>query len=341
MKLVSLAGVASAALAITVQLPAPASAADLGGYRGSTKDGYVTPMPVITQGSAGPCYFRGDVGYSWSNTPNIKWPVNSQNTTNDFNNHADGTAKVPDPVTGGDPAPWDFSSVHTSTFITDSVSNASMENTWMAEAGVGCGWGGSRGVRIEAVLGYHGDRKIQGEPGFFTNTTNNIDFIPGPAAPPQVVHPDVNVNNGGGVDPLHTTLKTYTAMLNGYKDFGNFGGFVPYVGAGIGVAYHRLGDISFTGNPHLTNRIHGDNDVSLAWALMAGVGYQISDRAIIDVGYRYLDTGSITSQRSDTGGFVNPAVKFDDLTAHEVKVGLRYYFGGGNECCEAVHQPLK
>jgi len=108
---------------------------------------------------------------------------------------------------------------------------------------------------------------------------------------------------------------------------------VPYVGAGIGVAYHELGGIYFTGNPNLTNTIAGNNDLSFAWALMAGIGYQISDRAILDIGYRYIDLGSITSQRSDTGFNVNPAVKFDDISAHEIKVGLRYHFGSSN-CCE-------
>ena len=297
MKLVSLAGVASAALAIAVQAPMPASAADLGGYRGSVKDGYVGPMPVVQQGSSGPCYFRSDVGYSWSNTPSINWPVsNLDNTT------------IPP----------------TTTFVTDKVTNATMGNTWLAEAGVGCGWGGSRGVRVEAVLGYHGNRSITGEPGNFTVTN------PGPVVTPA-----------GGNDPLHTSVTSYTMMLNGYKDLGNIGGFVPYVGAGIGVAYHRMSDVYFTGNPYLVNSIHGNNDLSFAWSLMAGVGYQISDRAIIDVGYRYIDMGRIESQRSDSGGFVNPAVRLDDLTAHEFKVGLRYYFGANNDCCAVGHAPLK
>ena len=320
MKLVYLAGVTSAALAFAVQVSAPATAADLGGYHGSMKDGYAGPMPVIQQGSAGPCYFRGDVGYSWSNDPTITWPVNNQNTTIDYTNL--------DPY--GNPT-----TTHSSTFVTDKVSNASMENTWLAEGGIGCGWGGSRGVRVEAVLGYHGNRAIQGEPGNFQNTTTIIQPAPSPQPPP--------VNYGGPVDPLHTSLTTYTAMLNAYKDLGNYGGFVPYVGAGIGLAYNRLGDVYFTGNPNLTNSIHGNNDIAFAWSLMAGVGYQISDRAIIDVGYRYIDLGKIESQRSDTGGFVNPAVHFDDLTAHEIKVGLRYYFGGGNDCCAAMaeHVPLK
>jgi len=298
MKLVSLAGVASAALALAVSAPVPVSAADLGGYGGSMKDGYAAPLPVIQQGSAGPCYFRSDIGYSVSNTPNITWPVNSiDNTTT--------------------PA--------TTTFVTDKVSSATMANTWLAEAGVGCGWGGSRGIRVEAVLGYHGNRSITGEPGNFTVTN------PGPV-----------VSNYGGTDPLQTSVTTYTGMLNAYKDFGNFRGFVPYVGAGIGLAYNRMSDVSFTGNPNLTNVIHGNNDLSLAWALMAGVGYQISDRAIIDFGYRYIDMGRIESQRSDSGGFVDPAVKLNDLTAHEFKVGLRYYFGGETGCCATGgYAPMK
>ena len=297
MKLVSLTGVASAALALAVQAPLPASAADLGGYGGSVKDGYAAPMPVIQQGSAGPCYFRTDIGYSWSNSPNVKWPVSSINNTTT-------------------PA--------TTTFVTDQVSGATMANTWLAEGGVGCGWGGSRGVRVEAVLGYHGNRSITGEPGNFTVTN------PGPVT-----------WNGGGNDPLHTSLTTYTAMLNFYKDFGNIRGFVPYVGAGIGVAYNRMGDISFTGNPNLTNVIHGNNDLSLAWSLMAGVGYQISDRTILDFGYRYINFGGIDSQRSDSGGFVDPAVKLSDLSAHEFKVGLRYYFGGDSGCCNTGYVPMK
>lgn len=291
MKLVSLAGVASAALILAVNVPVSAQAADLGGARGSMKD--YGPMPVIQQGASGPCYFRADVGYSWSNDPTIKWPVNND----------------------------DFNAFWGTTYANgDSVANATRENGMLAEAGVGCGWGGSRGVRVEAMFGYRGERKIDGEPVFYAG-------VPGNPIPPTTE------------DPLHTSIRTTTFMLNAYKDLGNFGGFTPYLGAGIGAAYHKLDDVYFTQNPNLTNRIHGDNDLAFAWSLMAGVGYQISDRATLDVGYRYIDMGKISSQRSDTGGGVNPAVHFDDLTAHEVKVGLRYNFGS-SDCC-AVHQPMK
>jgi opacity protein-like surface antigen len=131
-------------------------------------------------------------------------------------------------------------------------------------------------------------------------------------------------------------------MVNVYKDLGHWGGIVPYVGAGVGAAYHKLDDIYFTGNPFLTNRIKGSSDLSFAWALMAGFGYQVSDRAIVDIGYRYIDMGKAESERVDSAGYANPRVKFDDITAHEVKIGLRYHFG--SDCCAAastILPPLK
>ncbi len=284
-------GLALGALAAVAAISAPALAADLGGYRGgSLKDGgYGGPMPSAVSN----CYFRADAGYSWSRDPKMKFPV-------------DNTA---------------FNLANATSFASGSdVSGESMENTWLAEGGFGCG-SGSNGVRAELMLGYHGERKIDGEPLYYA----------GPAAGPAYA---VNV------DPAHTSVKTYTAMANFYKDFGRFGNVTPYVGAGVGIAYNQMGETYFTGNPNLTNRIAGDNDIALAWALMAGIGYQISDRAILDVGYRYLDMGKISSQRHDNAGFINPRVTVDDLAAHEFKVGLRYHLGG--DCCaQPAYAPMK
>jgi hypothetical protein len=47
--------------------------------------------------------------------------------------------------------------------------------------------------------------------------------------------------------------------------------------------------------------------------------------------------GSVTSGRVDNAGFVNPAVQIDDIAAHEIKVGLRYHFGGS----DAGYAPFK
>jgi opacity protein-like surface antigen len=303
MKTLSKAGVASSVLALALTVTTTDSfAADLGG---SIKDPYVA-APAYMASAAGPCYFRGDVGYSVSQDPTVRWPVNNTVWTDDGS--GDGV------VTAGE-----LSSV----FVTDTVTNVSLENTWLAEGGLGCG-SGSRGFRSEIMLGYRGDRKLDGEPGIYD---------PGPAiGDPDPAGPGVPLD-----DPLHTSIQSYTLMLNVYHDFGNFNRFVPYVGAGIGMAVHDVDEVYFTENPALTNRIEGNRDVSFAWSVMAGVGYQISDRAILDVGYRYIDMGSVKSGRVDTAGFVNPAVDIDDIAAHEIKVGLRYHFGGS----DAGYAPFK
>lgn len=316
MNIVLKAGIASAALSIAAGAAVPATAADLGYGRGSVKDGYVAPMPEVHRGPAGPCYFRADVGYSLSGDPDAKWPVNNRTFAGDT---GDGAGGPPNGIIDADEI--------TSTFVGDTVSGASLENTWLAEAGVGCG-SGSRGFRVEAVLGYRGDRDFQGEPMIYNPGPNPGDPV---GTPPPADYDD----------PMHFSLRTYTLMLNVYKDLGNFGGFTPYVGAGIGAAYHQMSGVYFTGNPALVNTIEGNSDLAFAWSLMAGVGYQISDRAILDFGYRYIDLGKATSGRVDNAGFVNPRVVVDDVTAHEFKVGLRYHFGQADCCAAPAYAAMK
>ena len=129
-------------------------------------------------------------------------------------------------------------------------------------------------------------------------------------------------------------------MLNAYKDLGTFGNLTPYVGAGVGMAYNKMDDVYFTGNPALVNKIKGDSELSFAWSLMAGVGYRVSDRATLDIGYRYFDMGDASSETIDNTLNYNPRVNIDDITAHEIKVGLRYNFGGA-DCCATQYVPMK
>lgn len=193
---------------------------------------------------------------------------------------------------------------------TDKVTHVSMENTWLGEVGVGCG-SGSRGLRGEFTYSYRGKRNIDGEPGIWD----------GPSDP--VVD-----------DPLHTNVQSHTLMFNAFYDLGRFYGLVPYVGAGLGISFNKTEHVYFTENPYLVNTIDGASKTSFAWSVMAGVGYQISDRMILDVGYRFIDLGQAKSGYLDNAGYVNPRVHIDDLYAHEIKVGLRYHFGGRDSCCQ-------
>ena len=302
MKMINVAGLAAASLAFAASFN-PVSAADLGNYRGGSikDDGYAAP---VMQSAAGPCYFRGDLGYSASRSPKATWPVT--NETQDFANPS------------GSPLGY------TSTFAYagDTVTDTSLGNSFFGGVGLGCG-SGSRGIRGEVMLNQTGSRNFTGTPLNYTITQINTVGAP---------------TNTDVVDPMHSSIKSTTLMFNGYKDLGNFGRVTPYIGAGVGVAYNKMTDVSFTGNPLLTNQIQGDSRISLAWSLMAGVGVQLTERAILDVGYRYMDYGKAQSGQVDNLGNVNPVVRVSDIAAHEFKVGLRYHFGA----VEAQsYQPMK
>jgi opacity protein-like surface antigen len=167
----------------------------------------------------------------------------------------------------------------------------SLDNGWFAEIGAGCG-SGSRGWRADVTLGLRQTADFGGDV-----------VLPGPAT-----------------SHLSADVRSYTLMLNGYYDLGNLNGMVPYVGAGIGLAHHRMGDVQGVVGP--TTQSGGDN-TAFAWSLMAGVAYQLSERAILDIGYRYIDLGSVRSGRDP----VLPRLEIDDMQAHEIKLGVRYHFG--------------
>lgn len=267
------AGVASAlAVAACFALPVTASAADL--YGESLKDGGYAPLPAVTPQLAGPCYVRGDVGYSWKGDPNPRYVGNA---------------------------------------VGEEFHSASIDGSVVYDVGIGCS-SGSRGFRGEIDLGFRQ-----------SNFKGDADIVLG----------------GAPVDPpFKANIDTYTAMINGYYDFGNFRGFVPYVGAGVGFALHDVGYVTID-NPASPNPQYGETKASLAWAVMAGVGYQINNNLVLDVGYRYIDLGSAQSGIADTALVNNPRLVINDLTAHEFKVGLRYHFNtnSASSCCN--YAPVK
>lgn len=317
MKFKSRAARASIAFAATL-LAVPAMAADLnrGGWS-SIKDTGYQPLPQVHRGAgAGPCYARGDIGVGFSGDTNGRTDIFDQATETfiseiDPNNPVEAGRNVND------------------TFVGSSFVSESSSNFFFGEIGYGCG-SGSRGLRADVTVGFRGGR--------------DVSFLPQPRT---LTHTTTRFDNGGTIgvpttevevfqDEWATTINSYSLLANFYYDFGNIRGFVPYVGAGVGVAYHDV-DI-YEPEASGGNQLFGDETIDVAWQVSAGVGYQLRENMILDVGYRYLDLGSANSGRIDAAGNVNPGVFYEDLTSHEIKVGLRYHFGTGS-CCHAG--PLK
>ncbi|MFY9834323.1 MAG: hypothetical protein WAK66_16630 [Methylocystis sp.] len=156
---------------------------------------------------------------------------------------------------------------------------------------------------------------------------------------------------------ITANLSRTTPMFNAYLDLGNWWGFTPYVGAGLGASYLQSNgsvgyystangqpwapNLGVTGVPlqwitangvYVTppralqftqlqpNQYVHKNSWKFAWNLMAGVSYDISQNLKIDVHYRLLDAGSYTSLPSMLT--LAPGVT-RELVSQEVRVGVR------------------
>ncbi|MEI8144152.1 MAG: outer membrane beta-barrel protein [Alphaproteobacteria bacterium] len=161
----------------------------------------------------------------------------------------------------------------------------------------------------------------------------------------------------GGTNVYNGSLRSVVGLVNGYVDLGTFCAFgclTPFLGAGVGVANHTM-SVSDTGVNLFANGTTGaplggygsSTRSSFAFALMAGLGYQVSRNATLEIGYRYLNMGQgpvVRFRDPSTGQFYsNPAtggstaVRFGTLDAHEIRVGMRWNLN--SDCCGRPAEP--
>ncbi len=155
-------------------------------------------------------------------------------------------------------------------------------------------------------------------------------------------------------------LSSLVTLFNAYVDLGTWKCLTPYLGAGIGVASNRVtgltdqgviqgqwlqpstGDVLVDWTPTLGTAGTGTSN-NLAWALMAGIGYEVSSNLTIEAGYRYLNLGDARSGNivnSLTGEMYSP-LKAKNIDSHDFRVGMRWNFGSP-DCCgpkEVAYQP--
>jgi opacity protein-like surface antigen len=115
-------------------------------------------------------------------------------------------------------------------------------------------------------------------------------------------------------------IETTTLLANFYLDLGTWSGFTPYVGAGVGMSWNRTSD--YMSNALLLPGLDGLKEArwEFAWAAIAGMSYHLSPNLLLDASYRYLNLGdAITPIASN-----NNQLTIKDMTAQEVRIGLRY-----------------
>ncbi|MBO0346904.1 outer membrane protein [Roseibium limicola] len=173
----------------------------------------------------------------------------------------------------------------------------SIDDTWMI--GVGVGYQFNDYFRSDLTLDYEAKATARGYAVCGTCSTNFSEE--------------------------RTDLDIWTVMLNGYVDLGTWYNLTPYVGAGVGASYIRASN-TISINPGSTAATYDkDNgEFNFAWALMAGASYAVNQNLSIDAGYQYRDLGKArTTAYTATG---NGRSEFKDITAHEIRLGMRYTF---------------
>lgn len=158
-----------------------------------------------------------------------------------------------------------------------------------------------------------------------------------------------STNGTCGAPPVPCTSvdeSSYTAWLllaNAYAELGTYHGVTPYVGAGIGGAHISWANLRNT-IPGGTFVHKGESDWRFAWALMAGASYCLTDNLKADLGYRFsrISGGKMFSQYAPDGTFLGAGPGRDKgFNVHEVRLGLRYHFGGGDNGCsyQVAYEP--
>jgi opacity protein-like surface antigen len=119
-----------------------------------------------------------------------------------------------------------------------------------------------------------------------------------------------------GAPSVNAKFDTFTVLANGYIDLGTWGGFTPYVGAGIGGAEISIRD--YKSVPPQTTFTPTAAKWNVAWAAMVGVSYNLSYNVLIDVGYRHVNMGDAV------GGPSKKELTVRKVTGDEIRVGIRY-----------------
>lgn len=301
---------------------APASAADLFG----------TAAPLTLPATQGPLayeagsnwYVRGDLGISFDVAPTVSMAAIS----------------APPPGFAGSPLPvYSGQNIHATDFSGGVGAGYRFNNylrfdgTWDYRTGPG----GSSSTTVVCPYALSGlTSQVPPNPlvGYLYNTTNTC-----------IGSANINQHNN-------------TFLGNAYVDLGTYYGFTPYVGGGLGFNINTMsGSLNFNetanGQPYAAdltptgafpqlwidqfgntinpqpkiaftqqnwNRSFNSTTYTVAWALSAGLGFQLTPSATLDVGYRYLNSGAINNLINPQTGMT---VKQNNWS-QQIRVGLRY-----------------
>jgi opacity protein-like surface antigen len=150
-------------------------------------------------------------------------------------------------------------------YVTADAGAVFQQNATFTEQGFGQNVTFNPGARIDLALGYNlsDTLGLEFEPGFMWNSVDSL--------------------HGVSVDSWGESLDLYSVplMFNVVYRFQTDTKWTPYVGAGIGADI-----VTFDGSTRYFNA--SDTTVAFAYQAEVGLKYELSDRAFVDLGYKFF-----------------------------------------------------
>jgi opacity protein-like surface antigen len=158
---------------------------------------------------------------------------------------------------------------------------------------------------------------------------------------------ELSWNNGAGSFNVlrnfyRGNMASFVGLVNGYADLGTWYGITPYIGAGVGFASNNVYGVTDNGFNNLyagpgsfaTSNTGGyyssKTTSSFAWALMAGLSYNVTSNLKLDFGYRYLNYGTASAGSPHCFGpgpgfsTCNNVLTFARAGSHDFSIGMRW-----------------
>lgn len=134
---------------------------------------------------------------------------------------------------------------------------------------------------------------------------------------------DLDVRDQAGVNTVDYEINVATAqvVVNAIVEWRNQSAFTPFLGGTVGWArnYADTQRTVLATQAQVTQEEETDN---IAWGLMAGVDWRISQNWSADIAYRFIDLGEVETVRFAGGDQISS----DHYFSHDVLFSLYYRF---------------
>jgi len=144
-----------------------------------------------------------------------------------------------------------------------------------------------------------------------------------------------NPNGGFGSQQFNffeTKVSSLVFMANGYVDLGTWWCLTPFIGAGVGAAGNKITGLTDMGafSSGATGGFGFADEATkwnLAWALHAGLAWNVTPNLKLELAYRFMHLGDAISGTLHCGNGCNSSpVEIKDIQSNDFKLGMRWLF---------------